>query len=139
MDKIKVNPYIFFKGNCQEAMNFYKGIFGGELTVNSYDDMPDGVPGKEEMKGMLMHAALIGGDVELMGSDTPEASDKAAKVSISLSGDDEEKLTNIFNKLSEGVEVRFPLKKESWGDTFGSLTDKYGVDWMVNISAKKAS
>jgi PhnB protein len=138
MDKIALNPYIFFTGNCRGAMEFYKGIFGGELITQAYEDVPGDFPGKEEMKGKLMHAALTGGDVELMGSDTQQASEKAAKVSISLSGPETEKLTNIFNKLSEGVEVQYPLKVESWGDTFGSLTDKYGVDWMVNISAKKA-
>jgi PhnB protein len=135
MANIKLNPYIFFKGNCREAMEFYKAIFGGELTTMAYEDVPTDFPGKDAMKGQLMHAALTGGDVELMGSDTQEASEKAAKVTISLSGDEAEKLTAFFDKLSEGVEVQYPLKKEYWGDTFGSLTDKYGVDWMVNISA----
>lgn len=135
MQPILVNPYVFFKGNAREAMEFYKSIFGGELTLNSYDDVPGPTP--EGMAGMLMHADLRGGDITLMGSDTEGASDKAAKVTISLSGDDEEKLTTIFNKLSVGVEVQHPLKKEYWGDTFGQITDKYGVDWMVNISAKK--
>jgi glycine/D-amino acid oxidase-like deaminating enzyme/uncharacterized glyoxalase superfamily protein PhnB len=135
MANIKLNPYIFFKGNCREAMEFYKAIFGGELTTQAYEDVPTDFPGKDAMKGQLMHAALTGGDIELMGSDTQEASTQAAKVTISLSGDEAEKLTAFFDKLSEGVEVQYPLKKEYWGDTFGSLTDKYGVDWMVNISA----
>jgi len=135
MQDILVNPYLFFKGNAREAMEFYKNIFGGELTLNGYDDLPG--PTQEGLEGKLMHADLRGGDITLMASDTLQASDKAAKVTISLSGDNEEKLTAIFNKLSDGVDVQFPLKKEAWGDTFGQLTDKYGVDWMVNISAKK--
>jgi PhnB protein len=85
-----------------------------------------------------MHSALTGGIIELMGSDTAKASTKAAKISLSFSGDNEEKLTKIFNDLSDGVEVQTPLKKEFWGDTFGQLTDKYGVDWMVSIRPKKA-
>jgi PhnB protein len=123
--KIAVNPYLFFKGECREAMEFYKSIFGGTLTTQTYAEVgnPD-----EAMKDKIMHGALMGGDVELMGSDTAEASPKAAKVSISLSGYDETKLREIFDKLSESVEVKYPLKKEFWGDTFGSLTDKFGVE-----------
>lgn len=135
MSNIKLNPYIFFAGNCREAMEFYKNIFGGELSVQTYDNVPgETQPG---MDGKLMHAALTGGEAELMGSDTEEASAKAAKISLSLMGEDEATLTRIFDGLSQGVEVNHPLKKEFWGDTFGQLTDKYGVEWMVNISAKK--
>jgi PhnB protein len=136
MSDIKWHSYIFFQGNCKEAMEFYKNIFGGELTLLPYTD--EMMSGEDSMKGKVMHAALMGGDVELMGSDTQQASAKAAKVSISLMGENEEKLRTIFDKLSEDVEVQYPLKKEFWGDTFGSLTDKYGVDWMVNISAAQA-
>lgn len=85
-----------------------------------------------------MHASLTGGAVNIMGSDTEQASPKAAKITISLSGTNEERLTTIFNSLSEGAAVQSPLKKEFWGDTFGQLTDKYGVDWMVNIAGPKA-
>lgn len=136
MSTINVEPYIFFKGNAMEAMEFYKGIFGGEIESMTYDAMhvpvPEGFTGEN-----LMHASLVNGDVALMASDTIEASKKAAKVTISLAGNDEEKLTGFFNGLSEGVEVQYPLKKESWGDIFGSLTDKYGVEWMVNIGTEE--
>ncbi len=136
MSNVNVEPYLFFRGNCLEAMNFYKSIFGGELETMTYGDMhvplPDGFT-----ETNLMHASLKGGDVALMASDTEKASEKAAKVSISLAGDDEEKLTRFFNALSEGVEVQFPLKKESWGDIFGSVTDKFGIEWMVNIGNAK--
>ena len=135
MQDILVNPYLFFRGNAREAMEFYKSIFGGELTLSTYDDVPGPTP--EGMEGKLMHADLRSGNITLMGSDTQEASEKAAKVTISLSGSDEEKLTGIFNQPSEGVEVQHPLKKEAWGDMFGQLTDKYGIDWMMNINAAK--
>ena len=82
-----------------------------------------------------MHAMLTG-DVTLMASDSPMASPVAKKITICLSGDDEVKLSGYFEKLSQGVEVQYPLKKESWGDVFGALTDKYGVEWMVSISSK---
>ena len=135
MEKIILNPYLFFRGDCREAMEFYKDIFGGELTIQTYDEVPGDTP--PDMKGKIMHATLEGGDAKLMASDTTEASAKAAKVSLSLGGSDEEKLTRIFDKLSKDVTVEHPLKKEFWGDTFGSLVDKYGVDWMVNITTPK--
>ncbi len=136
MGSISVNPYLFFRGNAGEAMEFYKSIFGGELDGMTYETSK--VPAPEGLTGeSWMHIGLDGGDVILMASDTAEASEKSAKITISLGGDDEEKLTTFFNKLSEGVEVKYPLKKEFWGDTFGSVTDKYGIEWMVNIEAKK--
>ncbi len=135
MDTITLNPYIFFKGNCRAAMEFYKAIFGGELTVQSYEEVPGETPAG--LEGQLMHAALTGGDISLMASDTLLASPLAAKVSLSLGGTNEAKLTRIFNALCQDVEVRSPLKKEFWGDIFGSVTDKYGIEWMVNISASQ--
>ena len=135
MDNIIFNPYIFFTGNCREAMEFYKDIFGGELTVQTYDEVSG--PTQEGMEGKIMHASLSGGEINLMGSDTEKASAKAAKVSLSLGGTDEEKLRKIFERLSEGVEVEHPLKKEFWGDIFGSITDKLGIEWMVSITANK--
>lgn len=136
MSTITSNPYIFFTGNCREAMEFYQDAFGGELTVQTYGEvgMNDGPMPADK----LMHADLSGGDVRLMGSDTAAASAKAAKISLSLGGEDEEKLRAIFDKLSDGANVQQPLKKEFWGDIFGSLTDKYGVEWMINISVPKA-
>lgn len=132
---VTVSPYIFFKGNALEAMEFYKDIFGGELTTQTYSDV--NVPPTEGLdQDSLMHANLEGGHAKLMASDTAEASPVAAKISISLNGTDEPTLRAIFDKLSHGVEVKYPLKKEFWGDTFGTITDKYGVEWMVNIAGE---
>jgi PhnB protein len=132
MASISLDPYLFFKGNCREAMEFYKGIFGGELTISTFGEA---MPNEPEMKDKIMHAMLSGGDIKLMASDTREASEKTAKIELSLSGDDEQKLTGYFEKLSAGGIVKSPLKKEAWGDMFGQFQDKYGIDWMVNISA----
>lgn len=134
MSIIETTPYIFFKGQCKEAMEFYQSIFGGELTLQTYADVnaaTDETPG-----AYIMHAGLSGGEITLMASDTALASDVAKKVSLSLNGSNEEKLTTIFNRLCEDVEAQSSLKKEFWGDIFGAVIDKYGVDWMVNISAK---
>lgn len=135
MSNITLDSYLFFRGDCKEAMEFYKSIFGGELTLMSYDDAPDGVG--EDMKDKIMHAFLSGGDIRLMASDTSMASEKAAKVSLCLGGSDEQRLRDIFERLSEGGEVKYPLKKEFWGDIHGNLIDKYNIDWMVNISMQK--
>lgn len=136
MSKVTLDAYLFFRGNCAEAMEFYKSIFGGEIYSMSYEQaMGEKTP--EENRGTLMHASLKGGEVNLLASDTTKASDKSAKISLSLSGDDEEKLTEMFSRLSEDGDVFSPLKKEMWGDVFGSVTDKYGIEWMVNISDKK--
>jgi PhnB protein len=138
MDGVTLNPYLFFGGNCREAMEFYKGVFGGTLTVQTYDEAPPSAHA-EGMKGKVMHASLMGGAVELMASDSP-APDRlgSGKISLSVSGSDGPKLRQIFSGLSAGGTVASPLKKEFWGDTFGALKDRFGVDWMVNISAPKA-
>lgn len=135
MSAISLDPYIFFQGNAREAMDFYKSIFGGELTLQTNAEA--GATSDDRPADNIMHAALEGGEVRIFGCDSSMASPKSAKVTLCLGGDDEEKLTTVFNRLSEGANVQSPLKKEFWGDTFGMLTDKYGVDWMVNILAKK--
>ncbi len=136
MSDIKCDPYFFFKGDCRQAMEFYQGIFGGELIFKTYADfdmVSDDRPAEQ-----IMHAALLGGAVDIMGSDTPQASEKAAKVSISLMGTDKAKMAKIFEGLSQDVEVIYPLKQEVWGDTFGSVVDKFSIEWLINISAPEA-
>ena len=138
MSEINLDPYLFFNGNCAEAMDFYKVVFGGELTLMKFGDMPmEAMENADQMKDKIMHALLDGGDIRLMASDSRDASEKMAKVELSLGGEDSDKLTKIFNDLKAGGTVRSELKKETWGDTFGMLTDKFGIDWMVNIIVSK--
>jgi PhnB protein len=138
MANMTLEPYLFFKGNGKEAMEFYKSVFGGELTMSTLGESPKEV--LEQMKidesryGEIMHASLKG-PVNLMGSDSQMASEKAAKVELSLGGTDEAQMKEIFDKLSDGGNVRMPLSKQFWGDTFGMLTDKFGVDWNMNIGS----
>jgi PhnB protein len=136
MASVSLNPYLFFNGNAREAMEFYKGIFGGELNISNFEDFNSDMPGMEEMKGKVMHA-MLDGEVKLMASDSRQASDKMAKVELSISGDDEAKLKGYFEKLSAGGTVKMPLEKQAWGDLYGQLQDKYGVYWMINISQPK--
>jgi len=136
MGKISLEPYIFFQGNCKEAMEFYKSVFGGELTMQTIAELPKDAPTMPGSKPTdVMHASLKGGAVNLMASDSSKASSKAAKVELSLGGIDEVEMRKIFDALSAGGEVRMTLTKQFWGDIFGSLTDKYGVDWMMNIGS----
>jgi PhnB protein len=131
---MNLEVYLFFKGNAREAMEFYKNVFGGELNTTTYAEAkapaPDGMDDQA-----LMHASLEGGLVKLMGSDTAGASPETKKVSLSLGGTDEAKMREVFDKLAQGGKIFQPLDKAPWGDTFGSLTDKFGVDWMMNIGA----
>jgi PhnB protein len=138
MSNVRLEPYLFFKGNCREAMEFYKGIFGGELAIQALGDVPGDMPGKAEHPDYIMHAKLSGGLVTIMGSDSEQASPKAAKIELSLSGTDEAELRKVFDALAEGGTVNSPLQKQYWGDTFGNLSDKFNIDWMVNIEAPKA-
>lgn len=139
MGKVTLAPYIFFKGNAKAAMGFYKSVFGGELQLQTNNETPKDVQEQmgvnDENRNQIMHAHLSGGAVELFGSDSKMASDKAAKIELSLNGSDEALLADIFNKLGNGGKVRMPLSKQFWGDTFGMVTDKYNVDWMVNIGS----
>ncbi len=135
MGTINLNPYVFFNGNCREAMVFYKSIFGGELTIQTRGEVDPSAP--EDMKDKIIHAKLEA-EVTLMASDNMDGSSLGeGKVALSVGGTDEEKLRKIFNDLSEGGTVNYPLKKEFWGDIFGTLTDKFSVDWMINIEASK--
>lgn len=128
-----------FKDKTREAMEFYKSVFGGELTISTFKEGM-GADGPDADK--VMHSMLvIGPEMTLMASDIPSHMEynPGASIEMSLSGDDSdtEKLTGYWNKLSEGATLSMPLDKSPWGDTFGMLTDKFGIQWMVNIASKK--
>lgn len=137
---VVLNPYLHLDGTAEEALGFYKSVFGGEFTISRYGDNP--MPNvKEEHKNLVMHGDLQASDIRLMVSDygpmgVPEKGASDASLSLSGGPTDLDRLTQIFNKLSEGGKVEVPLSKAQWGDTFGMLKDKYGFDWMVNVSAQ---
>lgn len=134
---LKLNPYILFPGSCRDAMKFYQSILGGDLKLQTYSEAK--IPHSEKEKDKIIHARLESPDIVLMASDDNEKSpvNIGNNVQLSISGDDEKKLTDIFNKLSKDGTVKVPLKKEFWGDTFGMLSDKFNVNWMIDISGKK--
>ena len=127
----KLNPYLTFGGNAREAMDFYKSVFGGELTLQTFKEMNAAMSPK--MDDLIMHGQLIAAnDMTLMGSDDPE--DGAAKpASVAVSGDDEATLRAYWDKLVDGATILAPFETAPWGDTFGMLNDKFGTRWMINV------
>jgi PhnB protein len=134
----KLNPYINFKANAREAMEFYKSIFGGKLDMTTFKEA--NIPGMSDpsQDNNIMHAQLEAENgIIFMASDTPSEMpyESGKNINMSLSGDNEEELRGYWGKLSEGGTITMPLDKAPWGDTFGMLTDKFGISWMVNITA----
>ncbi len=133
-----LNPYLAFRGQAREAMNFYKSVFGGELTISTFADFNASHDPAES--GNIMHSQLTAPNgMMLMASDTPSTMElkPGSTITISLSGDDDAELRGYWNKLSDGGMVMMPLNVAPWGDAFGMLADKFGTAWMVNIAGKK--
>jgi PhnB protein len=136
----RLNPYIGFTGEAREAMEFYKSVLGGELTISTYAE--SGMSDDPAQGAKVMHSMLdSGAGLVLMGSDAPPGMphDEGSRISISLSGDDEETLRGYWDGLVQGGSVTVPLEKAPWGDSFGMCTDKFGVAWMVNIAGAPAA
>ena len=135
----QLNPYLSFKDNAREAMEFYRTVFGGKLQSNTFKEFNASQDPSED--NLIMHAQLeTDNGITLMASDTPNRMEyrPGTNISISLSGDNEAELKGYFEKLSAGGTVTMPLEKAIWGDSFGMLIDKFGIPWLVNIAAPKA-
>jgi PhnB protein len=134
-----LNPYLNFSGNAEEALNFYKSVFGGDfpMMMRFKDSPPEyrGASGEEEK---IMHVSLpVGGSV-LMASDMPEQYGKTTagnNFSISVSTKSKEEADQIFNGLSAGGQATMPMSNTFWGSYFGMLKDKYDIQWMVSYDA----
>jgi PhnB protein len=135
----KLNPYISFQGNAREAMEFYKSIFGGELTLSTFGEA--GMSDQGFDPNGIMHAMLVAPNgMTLMAADSATGMREfvaGTNISMSLSGDNKEELSSYYNKLVDGGKVEEPLAEAPWGDTFGMCTDKFGIFWMVNIAGDK--
>ena len=131
----KLNPYVNFRGQAREALTFWHSVFGGDLNIMSFRDS-GGMGLDEAEQDLVMHGQIDAPSVTLMAADAPAHMElaNASFMSISLSGDDEAELTGWFNALAEGGTVTVPLNKAPWGDTFGMLVDRFGVQWLVNIA-----
>jgi PhnB protein len=132
-----LNPYINFNGDARQAMEYYESIFGGTLALNTYGEFsPPDSPVTED-SDRIMHGMLTADEgFALMGADVPPGSEYSpdARISVSLSGEDGERLRGYWEKLSAGGSVSVPMEKQMWGDEFGMCTDRFGVALMVNIT-----
>jgi PhnB protein len=131
----RLNPYLSFKDDTREAMEFYRTVFGGKLEMNTFKELNASQDPSEDDK--IMHSVLEADNgITFMASDTPDRMDykPGNNFNMSLSGDNEAELRSYYEKLAEGGTVTMPLEKAIWGDTFGMCIDKFGVQWLVNIS-----
>lgn len=135
-----LNPYISFRDDARAAMEFYQSVLGGQLNLNTFGDF--GASDDPAETDKIMHAQLetTAGFV-LMGADTPSSMtfDEGARVTISMSGDDESELRGYWDGLAAGATIAMPLEPAPWGDQFGMLADKFGVNWMINIAGAQPS
>ena len=132
---VRLNPYLNFRHSAEEALKLYQSVFGGELTLSRFGE--SGMAEDPADANKIMHGQLeTPNGMTLMASDTPPSMQirEGGSVSVSLSGDDEATLRGYWNGLAAGGQVTVPLEKAPWGDTFGMLTDKFGIAWLVNIA-----
>ncbi|RNE66710.1 VOC family protein [Cryobacterium tepidiphilum] len=132
----RLNPYLSFRDTARDAMTFYQSVFGGDLTVSTFGDFQASEDPAEADK--VMHSMLTSSnEFVLMASDTPNSMDApSGGYSLSVSGEDEQELRAYWDKLVEGGSVTMPLEQAPWGDTFGMCTDKFGVNWMLNVAGQ---
>ena len=137
-----VNVYLTFDGNCEEAFNFYRSVFGGEFPyLGRYKDMPpeEGKKANTKDAEKIMHVSLpISKETMLMGSDTggdwASNYSKGNNFAVSIATDNKGEADRLFNGLSAGGNVTMPMNKTFWGDYFGMFTDKFGINWMVSFN-----
>jgi len=132
----KLATYLNFRDNTSEVMSFYQSVLGGNLRMNTFTEFGVSLDPAEENK--IMHSQLeTENGMTLMAADVPNSMDlqSGTNISLTLSGVNEDELTRFYNKLSEGGVIVEPLAKAPWGDSFGMFVDKFGINWMVNISS----
>src|ERR687894_3121473 len=135
----RLNPYISFDSTAREAMEFYKSVFGGTLSMNTFGEFGEK---DSPIANNIMHAQLeTDKGFTLMASDTPPEMERreGTNITVSLSGDDADELRGYWNKLTEGGAISMPLEKQMWGDEFGMCVDRFGVPWMVDIVQPQSS
>ena len=134
---MNMNPYLSFRDNAREAMEFYHDVFGGTLESSTFGDMNMAEDPAESNK--IMHSSLTTDNgFVLMASDTPASMnlDEGSSYSISLSGNNGTELRRYWDKLLDGGQMTLPLEKAPWGDVFGMVTDRFGTSWMISIEGE---
>ena len=133
-----LNPYLSFRTEAREAMEFYQSVLGGDLDINVFGEFPDMVQDPSQ-KDLVMHAQLTTPDgLVLMASDTPDGMtyETPQGISVSLSGISEETARDVWEKLSDGGTITIPLDTAPWGGLFGMLVDRFGIAWMLSADAE---
>ncbi|MDH3499648.1 MAG: VOC family protein [Acidimicrobiia bacterium] len=140
---MQVNPYLNFSGNCEEAFEFYKSVFGGELYISRFSEIPSDDSAPQIDGNLIMHVSMPIGDGQvLMGSDRPDvmgATTAGDNVMVIVSPDRTDDAKRIFDALSDGGTVTMQFERTFWGADFGMLTDKFDINWMVNFDANQGS
>ena len=134
----QIITYLYFNGNCREAMSFYNSCFDGELEFQTIGNSPMAEQFPDCMADKILHATIRNGKLALMASDMPpERLVQGNAQSLMLDCDSEEEIKNLYQKLSSNGLVTHALQQNYWGATFGALTDKYGNHWLLNFNKKK--
>ncbi|MEO6834915.1 MAG: VOC family protein [Candidatus Tumulicola sp.] len=139
---MELEPYLFFSGNCEEALAFYKSIFGGEIvSISRFKDMPSGgdhPQSEPEYADKIMHATFKSPSFGFMASDgRPGKAYGEGAISLSLGMQDAAEAHRVFDALGQGGKVEMPMQDTFWGAKFGMLTDRFGIDWMVSGPLEK--
>ena len=132
-----LNTYLHFNGNCREAFEFYRSVFGGDFEIlQTFADGPPGMGVSDGESNNVMHVSLRVGESILMGSDVPSAfgppPNQGNNFSISYAAQNKKETDDLFAKLSEGGVATMPPQDMFWGAYFGSCLDRFGISWMVN-------
>jgi PhnB protein len=133
----QLNPYLMFNGDARAAMEFYRSVFGGDLTINTFGEF--GAP-DPALADKVMHAQLTTpkGYVLMASDSAPGTSVTAGStITCSLSGDPGEGLEGVWEKLADGGTVTLPFEKQMWGDLYGQCIDKFGTPWMIDVAAQQ--
>ncbi|MDP9106252.1 MAG: VOC family protein [Candidatus Eremiobacteraeota bacterium] len=129
-------PYVFFYGRCEEALEFYKGVFGGGYEMMRVKDTPMASEMPPQSANSVMHASFTADDLRFMASDgasVKPVDPDAGNVSLALSFDDAARGERVFQGLSAGGKVQQPIGGAFWGGRFGMVTDKFGSEWMITL------
>ncbi len=143
----KVNAYMTFNGDCEEAFSFYKSVFGGEfLYIGRYKDVPptDRQTFRLENDEKIMHVSLpISKETILMGCDSTEAYGQGTifrnNISLTISLDNKEEADRLFNELSVGGQIKMSMSQTFWGAYFGMFTDRFGINWLINCDSNESN
>lgn len=128
-------PYVFFYGRCEEALGFYKSVFGGSFELQRNGDTPMGEQTAEAWRDKVMHAKFNAPGMKFLASDggsEKPVDPEAGNISLSVTTDDAGEGERIFNTLAQGGSIMMPLSAVPWGGRFGVLHDRFGTEWMVS-------